>query len=83
MPVKNLTNADDLVEMRVYRTHANALDHFLEIYAAEGLAIQLGHLGNCIGYFRSVAGRVDEILHLWGYADFILAVIRRPCRRGP
>jgi len=77
MPVKNLTNAADFVEMRVYRTHANALDHFLEIYAAEGLAIQLGHLGNCIGYFRSVAGRVDEVLHLWGYADLNDRIKRR------
>ena len=69
MPVKNLTSADDFVEMRVYRAHTGALDHFLEIYAAEGLEVQVGHLGNCVGYFRSVAGRVDEILHLWGYAD--------------
>ena len=63
--------------MRVYRAHANALDHFLEIYAAEALSVQLGHLGNCVGYFRSVAGRVDEIVHLWGYADLNDRIKRR------
>src|SRR5208337_4690835 len=52
MPVENLTHADDFVEMRVYRARTGVLDHFLEIYAAEGLSVQLGHLGNCIGYFR-------------------------------
>ncbi len=77
MPVKNLTDADDFVEMRVYRAHTGVLDHFLEIYAAEGLKVQLRHLGNCVGYFRSVAGRVDEILHLWGYADLKDRIKRR------
>jgi hypothetical protein len=69
MPVKNLTNVNDFVEMRVYRSHPGVLDRFFEIYAAEGLPVQLGHLGNCIGYFRSVDGRIDEVVHLWGYAD--------------
>ena len=36
MPVKNLTNADDFVEMRVYRAHANALDHFLRFMRRKG-----------------------------------------------
>ncbi len=77
MPVENLTHADDFVEMRVYRARTGVLDHFLEIYAAEGLSVQLGHLGNCIGYFRSVDGRVDEVLHLWGYADLNDRIKRR------
>lgn len=77
MPVKNLTNADDFVERRVYRSHTGVLDRFFEIYAAEGLPVQLGHLGNCIGYFSSVEGRVDEIVHLWGYVDLNDRIRRR------
>jgi hypothetical protein len=64
MPVKNFTSADEFVEMRVCRSHTGVPNRFLEIYAAEGLPVQLRHLGNCIGYFRSVDGRVDELLHL-------------------
>jgi hypothetical protein len=77
MPVKNLTTADEFVEMRVYRSHTGVLNRFLEIYAAEGLPVQLRHLGNCIGYFRSVDDRVDEVLHLWGYADLNDRIKRR------
>ena len=77
MPVKNLTSADDFVEMRIYRSHPGVLDRFFEIYAAEGLPAQLAHLGNCIGYFRSVDGRVDEVVHLWGYADLNDRIRRR------
>ena len=77
MPVGNLTNADDFVEMRVYRSHTGVLDRFFEIYAAEGLPVQLRHLGNCIGYFRSVEGRIDEVVHLWGYVDLNDRIKRR------
>jgi hypothetical protein len=69
MPVHNLTDANNFVEMRVYRSYPGVLDRFLELYEAEGLPIQIKHLGNCIGYFRSLDGRVDEVAHLWGYSD--------------
>ncbi|MBV9218140.1 MAG: NIPSNAP family protein [Methylobacteriaceae bacterium] len=69
IPVKNLASAADFVEMRTYQSHTGVLEEFLRIYEAEGLPVQLGHLGNCVGYFRSLDGRVDEIVHLWGYAD--------------
>jgi NIPSNAP protein len=77
MPVRNFTTADDFVEMRVYRARTGALDRFLALYAREGLPIQVRHLGHCIGYFRSVDGRVDEVLHLWGYADLNDRIRRR------
>ena len=69
MPVKNLVDANDFVEMRLYQSHPGVLDRFLEIYEAEGLPHQISYLGNCVGYFRSLDGRVDEVVHLWGYSD--------------
>jgi len=77
MPVRNLTDANDFVEMRVYRSHSGALDRFFEIYEAEGLPIQISYLGNCIGYFRSIDGRIDEVVHLWGYSDLNDRIRRR------
>jgi hypothetical protein len=77
MPVKNLTDADDFVEMRVYRSHPGVLDRFLKLYEAEGLPIQIGHLGNCVGYFRSLDGLVDEVVHFWGYSDLNERIKRR------
>ena len=77
IPVNNLTDAHDFVEMRIYRSHPGVLDHFLVLYAAEGLPIRIGHLGNCLGYFRSLDGRVDEVAHLWGYRDLNDRIKRR------
>jgi hypothetical protein len=77
MPIKNLTEANDFVEMRIYQSHPGVLDRFLEIYEAEGLPIQIAHLGNCIGYFRSLDGRVDEVVSLWGYSDLNDRITRR------
>jgi hypothetical protein len=77
MPIKNLTDANEFVEMRVYQSHPGVLDRFLEIYEAEGLPIQIAHLGNCLGYFRSLDGRVDEVVSLWGYSDLNDRITRR------
>jgi hypothetical protein len=77
MPVKNLTDARDFVEMRIYRSHPGVLDRFLDLYAAEGLPIQIDYLGHCLGYFRSLDGRVDEVAHLWGYSDLNDRIKRR------
>jgi hypothetical protein len=77
MPVKNVTDVADFVEMRIYRAHSGVLDRFFEIYAAEGLPVQLAHLGNCLGYFRSMDGHVDEVVHLWGYVSLDDRIRRR------
>lgn len=77
MPVTNVGDAADFVEMRMYQAHTGVLDEFFRIYAAEGLSVQLNHLGNCIGYFRSMDGRVDEVVHLWGYASLDERIKRR------
>jgi hypothetical protein len=62
IPVKNLTSADEFVEMRVYRSHTGVINRFLEIYAAEGLPVQLRHLGNCIGYFLGSTAASTRVL---------------------
>jgi hypothetical protein len=77
MPAKNLTDARDFVEMRRYASHPGALDRFLEIYAAEGFPVQIDYLGHCLGYFRSLDGPVDEVVHLWGYSDLNDRINRR------
>ena len=77
MPIKNPTAAADFVEMRIYQSYTGVLDRFLEVYEAEGLPIQIAHLGNCVGYFRSLDGRVDEVVSLWGYSDLNDRIKRR------
>ena len=44
----------------------------------EGIAIQKTHLGNLVGYFHSEIGVINEIVHIWAYAN----LDDREARRG-
>ncbi len=58
-----------IVERRVYSMAPGTLDAYVAQYREEALAIHREHLGNLIGYFTSGDGGVDQVTHLWGYAD--------------
>lgn len=42
---------------------------YLQLYEAEGLAIQRDTLGNLLGYFHTEVGELNTMVHLWGYAS--------------
>ena len=42
-----------------------------------GLPVQTKHLGNPVGYFTTEVGNVNEIVHMWGYADLADRTKRR------
>src|SRR5690606_3588350 len=42
---------------------------FLALYAAEGRAAQIEHLGEPVGYYTSEVGDLNQVVHLWAYAD--------------
>jgi hypothetical protein len=58
-----------IVEERIYRVKAGKLSRYLQLVREEGLAIQQPILGNLIGYFHTDIGPLNQIVHLWGYAD--------------
>ena len=58
-----------IVELRTYTVQSGAVADCLRIYEAEGLAIQTQVLGNLIGYFYSEIGPLNQVIHLWGFAD--------------
>jgi hypothetical protein len=54
------------------RTYAIQLAHvrtYLELYVVEGMALQVSHLGDLVGWFTSDTGVVNEVVHIWRYAD--------------
>jgi hypothetical protein len=59
-----------IVEERNYTLKPECLQRFLELYESEGMAIQLRHLPRMLGYFTSEIGVLNQVTHLWGYADF-------------
>ena len=58
-----------IVEERVYTLRPGAVPEYLAFYEAEGMAVQVGHLGRPIGYYSTEAGTLNQIVHLWAYQD--------------
>ena len=56
-----------IVEERIYTCHPGKARRYIEMYEAEGLAIQRPILGNLIGYFTSDIGPLNQVIHLWAY----------------
>lgn len=66
-----------LVEERTYTLHAGKVPEYLRRYEEQGLAIQRPILGNLIGYFSTEFGTLNQVVHLWGYADLAERTERR------
>jgi hypothetical protein len=59
-----------IVEERDYRLHPGKLKTYLDLYAAEGMAVQKQILGNMLGYFSTDIGELQHVVHLWGYETY-------------
>lgn len=58
-----------IIEERIYTCRAGQARRYTEMYAAEGLAIQRPILGHLVGYFTTEFGPLNQVVHLWAYAD--------------
>lgn len=56
-----------LIEQRTYTTHPGKWRDYLNLYEAEGLAVQKRILGRMVGYYYSEIGELNQIVHLWAY----------------
>jgi len=59
-----------IVEQRTYTLKIGAAAKYLQLYEAEGLAIQRGILGRMVGYFSSDIGALHQLVHMWAYKDY-------------
>ena len=66
-----------IYEMRTYRMRVGGVPAYLKLVAEEGIAVQKGHLGRLVGYFSSEIGPLNEIVHIWAYADLADRAERR------
>ncbi|WP_149539810.1 NIPSNAP family protein [Siccirubricoccus phaeus] len=58
-----------IVDLRIYTCLPNRLNDFVALYEAEGWPLQRKHLGNCVGWYTTVEGELNTVVHMWGYAD--------------
>ena len=58
-----------IVEQRIYTIKPGLVPRYLELYEAEGFAVQARILGQLVGYYSAEVGELNQIVHMWGYAD--------------
>jgi hypothetical protein len=58
-----------IVEERIYTLKIAGAAEWFKAYEAEGMKIQLGHLGHMVGYYTTDIGMLNQVVHLWAYSD--------------
>jgi hypothetical protein len=58
-----------IVDLRTYTMVPGRLRPYLKLYEAEGLPIQLRHLGKLVGYFVTEVGTLNQVVSMWAYDD--------------
>ena len=55
-----------IVDMRVYTVRPGKLAEFVALYTEHGWPTQSRHL-RCLGYYTTVEGTLNQLVHLWAY----------------
>tara|TARA_B110001454_G_scaffold209723_1_gene223492 strand:+ start:3939 stop:4277 length:339 start_codon:yes stop_codon:yes gene_type:complete len=58
-----------IVEQRIYDIVPGKIPEYLELYRTLGVEVQTHHLGCLLGYYHTEIGDLNQIIHLWQYAD--------------
>lgn len=66
-----------IVEQRTYTFKPGKVGAFMALYQAGPQALQGRILGNLLGYYTTEIGRLNQTVHLWGYAGLDDRAARR------
>ena len=69
-----------IVDHRTYQIRPGSEKQYIALFEELGLPVQLRHLGNLLGYFKTAIGPVNEVVHLWGYESLADMETRRAAR---
>jgi hypothetical protein len=58
-----------IADLRIYTTLPSRLPEFLKLYEELAWPLQLKYLENCLGWYSTVEGELNTVVHIWGYAD--------------
>ena len=69
-----------IVDLRTYTIVPRKMKAYLAAFETYGLPILSRHIGEPLGYFTSDIGPLNQVVHLWGYADLADMEHRRAAR---
>lgn len=56
-----------IVDLRIYTVQPGRVADYVALYKAEGWPLQQKYLGRCIGWFTTVEGRLNQVVHIWAF----------------
>jgi hypothetical protein len=56
-----------IVDMRTYICHPGKMAAWLKVYEEYAWPLQQKYLGNCLGFYTSAEGKLNTVVHLWGF----------------
>ena len=58
-----------IVDLRIYTTRPGKLNAFVALYKEYAWPLQQKYLGQCLGWYTTVEGTLNQVVHLWGYEN--------------
>ena len=58
-----------IVDMRIYTARPGKLAAFVKLYEEHAWPLQQRYLGRCLGWYTTVEGTLNQVVHLWEYAS--------------
>jgi len=56
-----------IVNLRIYTCKPNRMGDFVKIYQELAWPLQQKYLGRCLGWYTTVEGELNRVVHMWGY----------------
>lgn len=67
-----------LVDHRIYTIALRKMPEFLDVFNRLAMPVLMQTLGHPLGFYTSVVGPLNQLVHLWAYDD--MADYERRCR---
>jgi hypothetical protein len=58
-----------IVDLRIYTCKPNKMADFVKLYEEKAWPLQQKYLGKCLGWYTTVEGALNTVVHMWGYED--------------
>lgn len=56
-----------IVDLRIYKCKPNRMNEWVALYKEMAWPLQQKYLGRCLGWFTTLEGELNCVVHLWGY----------------
>ncbi len=56
-----------IIDHRIYTTQVGRTAEFVAMYRDHAWPLQQQHLGRCLGWFATIEGELNTIVHIWAY----------------